>query len=114
MTSGSSLCTRWPTGCGCCDETVAVLNEFAQSSAKPIQQAREKKLANDLDQFPANRFGRRMVEPIKAIHLEEEGRPIETVWDATVAATAHARSIPNTDKRVEIERAAGELLKLAG
>jgi Domain of unknown function (DUF932) len=99
------------------DETVPVLNEFAQSSAKPIEQAieqaREKKLADDLDQFLANRFGRRMVEPIKAIHLEEEGRPIETVWDATVAATAHARSIPNTDKRVEIERAAGELLKLA-
>jgi Domain of unknown function (DUF932) len=99
------------------DETVPVLTEFAQASAKPIQQAieqaREKKLADDLDQFLANRFGRRMVEPIKAVHLEEEGRPIETVWDATVAATAHARSIPNTDKRVEIERAAGELLKLA-
>jgi hypothetical protein len=35
------------------------------------------------------------------------------IWDATVAATAHARSIPHTDKRVELERAAGELLKLA-
>ena len=54
-----------------------------------------------------------MVEPIKAVHFEGESRPIETVWDATIAATAHARSIPNTDKRVEIERAAGELLKLA-
>jgi len=54
-----------------------------------------------------------MVAPIKAIHEAEEGRPIETLWDVTVAATAHARSIKNTDTRLEIERAAGELLKLA-
>ena len=33
--------------------------------------------------------------------------------DVAVAATAHARSIPNNDKRLEIERAAGDLLKLA-
>src|SRR5205814_2045967 len=63
--------------------------------------------------LPPKRFGQRMVEPIKAIHLVEEERPIETLWDVTVAATAHARSIPNNDKRLEIERAAGELLKLA-
>jgi hypothetical protein len=54
-----------------------------------------------------------MVAPIKAIHETEEGRPIETLWDVTVAATAHARSIKNTDTRLEIERTAGELLKLA-
>jgi hypothetical protein len=54
-----------------------------------------------------------MVPAIKAVHETEEGRPIETVWDVTVAATAHARSISNTDRRLEIERAAGELLKQA-
>ena len=54
-----------------------------------------------------------MVAPIKAIHGAEEGRPVETLWDVTVAATAHARSIKNADARLEIERAAGELLKLA-
>ena len=54
-----------------------------------------------------------MVEPIKTIHLVEEGRPIETMFDVTVAATAHARSIPNTDKRLEIEREAGQLLQAA-
>jgi hypothetical protein len=31
----------------------------------------------------------------------------------TVAATAHARSIPNTDKRLDIEREAGQLLQAA-
>jgi hypothetical protein len=99
------------------EETVPVLTEYAEGSAKPVQQAiedaRARKVADDLDAFLAGRFGKRMVPAIKAIHEDEEGRPIETVWDATVAATAHARSIPNTDKRVEIERAAGELLKLA-
>jgi len=43
----------------------------------------------------------------------EEGRPIETLWDVTVAATAHACSVKNTDARLEIERTAGELLNLA-
>ena len=37
---------------------------------------------------------RSMVPAIKAIHETEEGRPIETLWDVTVAATAHARSVP--------------------
>jgi hypothetical protein len=54
-----------------------------------------------------------MVAPIKAIHEQEEGRPIETLWDVTVAATAYARSVKNTDARLGIERTAGELLKQA-
>ena len=94
-----------------------MLEEYAKGSPQPVMQAieaaRERKVADDLDAFLAARFGKRMVEPIKAIHLTEEHRPIETMWDVTVAATAHARSIPNTDKRLEIERAAGDLLKQA-
>ena len=70
-------------------------------------------MGDDLDKLLANRFGKSMVEPIKAIHLVEEGRPIETAWDVTVSATAHARSIPNNDKRLEVEREAGALLKAA-
>src|SRR5947207_3264001 len=88
-----------------------------EGSAQPvilaIETAREKRVQDDLDAFLAKRFGRSMVEPIKAIHQVEEERPIETLWDVTVAVTAHARSIPNNDKRLEIKRAAGELLKLA-
>jgi hypothetical protein len=99
------------------DEVVPVLTEYSHGSPQPIieaiEQAREKKLGDDLDQFLATRFGKRMVEPIKAIHLVEEGRPIETMFDVTVAATAHARSIPNTDKRLEVEREAGQLLQAA-
>jgi hypothetical protein len=99
------------------EDVVPVLTEYSEGSATPvvqaIEQARSRKVADDLDAFLAGRFGRRMADPIKAVHLAEEGRPIETVWDVTVAATAHARSVPHTDKRLEIERAAGDLLKTA-
>jgi hypothetical protein len=99
------------------EEVAPVLKEYDEGSAQPvtlaIEAAREKRVQDDLDAFLAKRFGRSMVEPIKAIHQVEEERPIETLWDVTVAATAHARSIPNNDKRLEVERAAGELLKLA-
>jgi hypothetical protein len=99
------------------EEVAPVLKEYDEGSAQPVIQAidaaREKRVQDDLDAFLATRFGRSMVEPIKAIHRVEEERPIETLWDVTVAATAHARSIPNNDKRLEIERAAGELLKAA-
>ena len=95
-----------------------VLTEYATAAPQPVIEAietgpREEAGRRSRTQFLATRFGKRMVEPIKAIHLVEEGRPIETMFDVTVAATAHARSIPNTDERLEIEREAGQLLQAA-
>ncbi len=99
------------------EEVTPVLREYAEGSAKPVLQAiedaRSKRIEVDLDQFLAKRFGKSLVPALKAVHETEEGRPIETLWDVTVAATAHARSLPNNDKRLELERAAGELLKQA-
>jgi hypothetical protein len=99
------------------EEVMPVIKEYDEGSAQPvlkaIEAAKEKRVQDDLDAFLANRFSKRMVEPIKAIHQVEEGRPIETLWDVTVAATAHAKSLPNTDARLEVERAAGDLLKQA-
>jgi len=99
------------------EEVTPVLREYSQASAKPVVQAiedaRNKRIEADLDQFLANRFGKGAAPAIRACHEQEEGRPIETLWDVTTAATAFARSRLNTDKRLEIERAAGELLKLA-
>src|ERR1700761_1541183 len=96
------------------EEVTPVLDEYSRASAKPvietITHAQEKRLGDELDSFLANRFGKRMVPAIKAIHETEEGRPIETLWDVTVAATAHARQLSNNDTRIEIERAAGDLL----
>jgi hypothetical protein len=99
------------------EEVTPVLDEYSQASAKPVVEAithaQEKRMGDELDAFLANRFGKRMVPALKAIHETEEGRPIETLWDVTVAATAHARHLSNNDTRIEIERAAGDLLKLA-
>ena len=99
------------------EEVTPVLQEYAEGSAKPVVQAiedaRSKRIDDELTTFLAKRFGKQMAPAIAAIHETEEGRPIETLWDVTVTATAHARTVQNTDKRLEIERAAGELLRLA-
>ena len=98
------------------EEVAPVLTAYAQGSSAPvvklIEDARAKRLDN-VDAFLAGRFGKRMVESIKATHAQEEGRPIETLWDVSVAVTAAARAIPNQDRRVDLERQAGEVLALA-
>src|SRR5439155_14335142 len=58
------------------EEIAPVLKQYDEGSAQPvtlaIEAAREKRIQDDLDGFLAKRFGARMVEPIKAIHLVEE------------------------------------------
>lgn len=99
------------------EEVLPVLTEYANGSAAPVMEAIEaakaKKIEDDEDEFIAKRFGKRMVAPLKAISMTEEGHPIENVLDLVVAATAHARSIPNTNDRIEVERVAGALLQAA-
>lgn len=96
-------------------DVTPVLSQFANASPAPIQQAiadaREQRIDTDLTAFLANRFGSKsMAERIMQTHEEEEGRPIETRWDVVTGATAYARTIPNQDARVTVERKAGELL----
>src|ERR1700747_2553504 len=54
------------------EEVAPVLKEYDEGSAQPvmlaIEAAREKRVQDDLEAFLAKRFGRSMVEPIKAIH----------------------------------------------
>jgi hypothetical protein len=66
-----------------------------------------------LDEFLRSRFNGKQVEAIKAAHLADEQRPIETLWDATTAVTAYARGVQYQDQRVELERAGGAILALA-
>lgn len=75
-----------------------------------IEAARQKKI-DDVDEFLAKRYGNRSVDQLKAIHMLEEARPIETVWDVATAITAKARSVPYQDERIKLERTAGELLQ---
>lgn len=98
------------------EEIQPALLTYANSATTPIVEAIEKaqaaKVEKDLESFLATRFGKSRVEPIKAVHMLEEQRPIETLWDVTTAATAYARSIPWQDDRVLIEREAGKVLDL--
>jgi len=98
------------------EEIQPALLTYANSATTPIVEAIERaqkaKIDNDLETFLANRFGKSKVEPIKAVHMLEEQRPIETLWDVTTAATAYARSVPWQDDRVLIEREAGKILDL--
>lgn len=97
------------------DDVTPLIEDMSQSSAKPIEQvlqaAQEKKLEK-VDDFLANRFGKTMVGKMHAVHEAEEGRPVETIWDAVTASTAIAREMPNNDTRVELERKGGALLDL--
>ena len=95
-----------------------VLTSYANGSAKPVQEAlaaaQAARIDGDVEDFLANRFGKRLAPMLMATHeAEENGRPIETLWDATTAVTAYARSIPHQDARIELETKAGELITLA-
>ena len=98
------------------EEITPVLTDYANASAAPIEEtireAQQKRVDDDLDKFLSNRFSRSEATAIKQAHIREEGRPIETVWDATTAVTAHAKTIPNQDTRVAMERKGGDILDL--
>lgn len=98
------------------EQVAPALETYRQNSTagivKAIANAREKKLGDDLDNFLKNRFGASMVAGLKKAHEVEEGRPIETLWDVTTAATAVARGIGHQDRRVDLERKAGKVLDL--
>ncbi len=100
------------------EEMAPALTAYANSAASNVVQAielaRASRLEDKVDEFLTTRFGRRMVQPLKLLHMSEENRPIETLWDVTTAATAYARSIEYQDERVEMERIAGDVMKLAG
>lgn len=99
------------------DQAEPLLMEYANSSAGPVEQtikaAQQKKLDSDLDDFLKTRkFNKSQVAAIKATHEAEEGRPIETVWDAVTGVTAYAKTIKYQDDRVAVERAGGKILNL--
>lgn len=100
------------------EEVTPILQAYSQASALPIEQAiaaaQQAKIDTDLDAFLKNRkFTLSESTAIKAAHMREEGRPIETIWDATTAVTAAAKTIRNQNDRVAMERKGGALLDLA-
>ena len=98
------------------EEVTPALLRYADSSTASITQAVVAARAariDDVDEFLAKRFGKRVVSSIKEAHQQDEGRPIETLWDAATGITAYARGIEYQDRRVEFEREAGKVLDLA-
>lgn len=98
------------------DQVEPALLEYSRASTgeidRVLRSAQSSKI-DKVDAFLATRFGPRMADKIQHAHMLDEGRPIETLWDAVTGATAYARSIEWTDARVEFETKAGDLLKLA-
>lgn len=98
------------------EEITPVLMEYSNASAGPIEQtiaaAQQKKFDDDLDDFLAKRFSKSEAVAVQAAHEREEGRPIESLWDVTTAVTAHAKTLPNQDARVAMERRGGAILDL--
>lgn len=97
------------------DEVAPALLEYSQASANNVQSVLVNAQRSKIDkvgEFLSKRFGPRVAQRIEHAHVMDEGRPIETLWDAVTGATAYARSIPWTAERVELESQAGELLEL--
>lgn len=98
------------------DQVVPALKAYANSSARPMQariEAAQQKKIDDIETFLNNRFSKAQASAIAQVHEIEEGRPIESLWDAATAITAYARELPHQDVRVTFERKAGDVLKLA-
>lgn len=108
----SSASTRWV------EELAPAIKSYANKSTASITQAIEKaqqaRISGDnLNDFLRQRFTRGQAEAIRAVHFAEEERPIESLWDVTVAATAYARGVTHQDDRVDIERKAGQIMAMA-
>lgn len=99
------------------EEVTPAIEAYAAGSTQKltatIAAAQAERISGDqLQKFLADRFGKSMIQPLQMVHQAEEGRPIETLWDVTTAATAYARGIKYQDERVKLERIAGHVLDL--
>lgn len=97
-------------------EITPVLNEYANSATRgvveAIAKAKDARL-EDAKAWLANRYTVQLAARYEEVHMREEGRPIENLWDVATAMTAHARTIEHQDARVAIEREAGKVLEKA-
>lgn len=104
------------------DTAVPLLTAYAEGSDKRVvagvQAAKNKDLGLDDDEERVEfmrrlGFSKRDAEKLLSISLEEEDRPIETVWDASQAITAFARELPHQDERLQVEKRAKKLMDSA-
>ncbi len=102
-------------------EAAPALTSFANSSPAPfvagIKAARERIVARsdeDRETFLRKRgFSKSETAKIIETVLNEEGRPPESLFDFVQGLTAHARTKPHQDARLELEGRAKKLLERA-
>lgn len=102
-------------------EAAPALTSFANSSPAPfvagIKAARERIVArtdDDRESFLRKRgFSKAETGKIIETVLSEEGRPPESIFDFVQGMTAHARTKPHQDSRLELEAKAKTLLEKA-
>jgi hypothetical protein len=90
----------------------AMANASSVGMVDMLKAAQAKKV-EDIDAFLNSRFSKSQSSAIKAAHMADEQRPIESLWDVATGITAYAREIQHVDNRVSLEREAGKVLKLA-
>jgi hypothetical protein len=98
------------------EEIHPAIAAFSKASEQPILRAIEsaqQKKVDDVGEFLRKRFTQSQSQAMMAVHMAEEGRPIESLWDASTAVTAYARELPHQDARVQLEREAGQILDMA-
>lgn len=97
------------------DQVQPILLQYIKSSPMPvvetIKAAQAAKL-DDANAWLAKRYTVQAAAQYQAIHKAEEGRPIESMWDAVTAMTAAARGREHQDRRVQLEAEAGKILDL--
>lgn len=100
------------------EEVYPAIEAYAKSSTgnltKAIEDARKARFDDQdaVQEFLAKRFSVTQAKAMNLVHLAEEGRPIETYWDAVTGITAYAKGVKHQDARVEYERQAGKILDL--
>ena len=98
------------------EQVAPALEDYSRSSSASIVQTIGRAQAQKVDkieEFLRNRFTKSEAAAIQAAHVEDEGRPIETLWDVSTGVTAYARGIKYQNERVDLERKAGLILDMA-
>lgn len=98
------------------EEIQPVLIEYGNSAAGPLEAlvagAQRAKVEAVADFLKNRNFSATLANSIQRVHLEEEGKPIETLWDVATGITAYAKTVSYQDERVKLEREAGKVLDL--
>ena len=100
-------------------EVLPGLTMFAEGSSLGIQDAIQEarkvtfETPETVSEFMMEKLhlNKKVTDKVNFVHMLEEERPIENMWDLVTGLTAYARNVPYQNERVLVEAQAGELLK---